>query len=247
MILPRLGSTEALHTCHIEKDRVVYDAVDRSERRHWVFEDAIPGGKHEIGGNQHGALLITLSKQREEHLHLLAILLDIANVVQDQTRHLLELGDLLRQAQFAFGGKQPLHQRGCGGPEHRMALLDQFVAQRRRQMTFPRAWCPDGNDIVSMGDKRTAAQTLNLQSQARREAFPLKGAKGFLARQFGLYQVSLNAPLRAFLTLQACQFVEKALVSQILFARASARCGRMRWPWWAGAVRAAWLSILPVD
>ncbi len=60
MILPRLGSSEARHAGHIENDRVVYHAVDRSERGHRIFEDAIPGRKHQIGGNQHGAVLVAL-------------------------------------------------------------------------------------------------------------------------------------------------------------------------------------------
>lgn len=89
--------------------------------------------------------------------------LDVADIIQDQTRHLLKLGNLLRETQFPLGSKQALDKCCRRGPEHGMSLLDEFVAQGRRDVTFPDAWRPDGNDIVSMGDKRTAAQALNLQ------------------------------------------------------------------------------------
>jgi hypothetical protein len=80
---PRLRGPETPHTGHVENDGVVNDAIDRRQRGHGIFEDAIPGGKHEIGGNEHRALLIALGQQREERLHLITVLLDIANVVQD--------------------------------------------------------------------------------------------------------------------------------------------------------------------
>ena len=128
MVLPRLGGSEALHACHIENDRVVYHAIDCSKRGHRVFEDARPGGKHQVGGNQDGTLLVALGQQRKEHLHLVAILLDIANIVQDQAAYLLKLRNLLRQTQFALGSQQSLHQRGGGTPQDRVTLLDELVA-----------------------------------------------------------------------------------------------------------------------
>ncbi len=48
-------------------------------------------------------LLIAFSQQRKKHLHFIAILLHIAQIVQDQASDLLQLGNFLGQAQFALG------------------------------------------------------------------------------------------------------------------------------------------------
>jgi hypothetical protein len=85
-----------------------------------------------------------------------------------------------------------------------------------REMAFPNARRPDGDDVMSLGHKRSVTQTLDLQAQSSRESLPLKGAEGLLARQLGLCQVPLNAPLLAFFAFQACKLVEKAFMGEIL-------------------------------
>ena len=74
MILLCLSGTEALHSYHIENNRMVDDAIDRSECGHRVFEDAVAGRKHQVGGNHHRTLLIALGQQRKEDLYFVAIL-----------------------------------------------------------------------------------------------------------------------------------------------------------------------------
>ena len=92
--------------------------------------NALPGGEDEIGRDQHAAPFIALSQQREEHLHLLTILLHIADVIQDETGYAIQAGQFLGQAQFALGDQQPLHQRRRGGPQHGVPLPYQVMTHR---------------------------------------------------------------------------------------------------------------------
>lgn len=64
-------------------------AVDGSGRGHGVLEDLFPFAEREIAREHHAAALVAFSQQGEQHLHLLAALLDVAQVVDDQR---VELG-----------------------------------------------------------------------------------------------------------------------------------------------------------
>mgnify|MGYP001209608559 CR=1 FL=1 len=75
---------EAGHLFEFEDDAVVYQAVDGRGGGHLVLEDFVPLGKGQVAGEHDRATLIAVGEQVEEDLHLLARLLDIANVVEDQ-------------------------------------------------------------------------------------------------------------------------------------------------------------------
>jgi len=59
-------------------------AVNRRHRRHRVFENLIPLAEDQIRTQQHTAPFIPLRQQGEKHFHLLATLLQISDVIQDQ-------------------------------------------------------------------------------------------------------------------------------------------------------------------
>ena len=73
------------------------EAVDGGHRGHRVLEDLVPLGEDQVGGDDDGLLLVTLSEEMEEYLHLLGRLLDVADVVDDDGVEALEPGDGLRE------------------------------------------------------------------------------------------------------------------------------------------------------
>ena len=48
------------------------------------FEDLLPLGKWQIAGDHDAAALIAMRQQVEKHLHLLATVLHVADVVDDE-------------------------------------------------------------------------------------------------------------------------------------------------------------------
>jgi hypothetical protein len=46
---------------------------------------------HEIGGNQHRFAFIAFRKKRKEHLHFIAIMLHVANIIEDDTGIFIQL------------------------------------------------------------------------------------------------------------------------------------------------------------
>src|SRR5690606_36205623 len=66
---------------------VVNDAVNGGGRGEGIFEDLVPFGEDEIGGDHHTTALIPFGQEGKEHLHFLSALLDVTNVVED---HYLE-------------------------------------------------------------------------------------------------------------------------------------------------------------
>ena len=97
-------------------------AIHGRRRRHRVFEDLIPFAKHQIARDHDRAALIPFGEQREEHLHLLATLLHIAEIIEDQRLETVQSFEFRREAEIALGGEQPLHDLEGGGKEHEAAL-----------------------------------------------------------------------------------------------------------------------------
>jgi hypothetical protein len=61
-------------------------------------------------GEAHGASLVAIRQEREEHLHLLAVLLDIADVVDDKSLESTKTLQLVGQPQVALRDQEPLDQ-----------------------------------------------------------------------------------------------------------------------------------------
>ena len=77
------GGTIALDLHHIQDDGVMDDAIYGRHRCHRVFEDLIPLAKDQIRGNNHRFAFIAFGEEREEHFHLIALLLHIADVIEN--------------------------------------------------------------------------------------------------------------------------------------------------------------------
>src|SRR6266566_2167290 len=137
----------ALHIHHVQDDGVMDDAINGRHGGHRIFKNPIPFAEDQIGGNQHGFSFIAFCQEGKKHLHFIAIVLHIADVIQDDAAKLVELGEFLRQAQVSFGSQQSLHQRSCTTPEDGMTGQDQLMPNRSQSMTFPHARFSHRNHI----------------------------------------------------------------------------------------------------
>src|SRR5260370_42589321 len=97
------GGTIALDLQHIQNDGVMDDAIYSRHRRHRVFEDLVPLAEHEIRGNHHGSGFIARGQEREEHFHLITVMLHIAHVIEKDAGKLIALGEPLPQLSITFG------------------------------------------------------------------------------------------------------------------------------------------------
>jgi hypothetical protein len=76
---------------------MVHQAVDRRRRGHRVLEDPIPLAEHDVARDDHALAFVARGEEREEHLHLVAALLHVAEVVQDHGVVGVERGEFLLQ------------------------------------------------------------------------------------------------------------------------------------------------------
>jgi hypothetical protein len=81
---------------------VVDQPVNRGHGGHGVLEDAVPLREDEVGRDQDAAPLVAPGQQGKEHLHFVAVMLHVADVIQDQAGEALELGQLLREPQISL-------------------------------------------------------------------------------------------------------------------------------------------------
>ncbi len=103
---------------------------------HRIFENAFPFAEHEIGADQHRFAFIALGKKRKKHLHFVAIVLNVANIIEDDTGIFVQLGQLLGQAQVAFGREEPLHEGACWRPPDGMTRQDELIPKCGQHVTF---------------------------------------------------------------------------------------------------------------
>jgi len=183
MLMVSLVRAVAIDSHHIQNDPVVDHAVDSSHSGHGIFENAFPFTEHEIGADQHGFAFIAFRKKRKKHLHFVAIMLNVANIIEDDTGIFVQFGQLLGQAQIAFGGEEPLHERAGWRPADGMTRQDEFIPKCGEHVTFPDARLPNGYNIDRLLQERSRFESLDLELEGGGEPLEIERAEGFLQRQ----------------------------------------------------------------
>jgi hypothetical protein len=95
MLLVGFFGSIALHARHIQNDRVMHHTINSGQSRHGIFEDALPFRKHQVGGQHHRFAFIAFRQEGKEHLHFIAIMLDLAAVVKNDTGKFVQFGQFL--------------------------------------------------------------------------------------------------------------------------------------------------------
>ena len=150
---------------------------------HRIFENALPITEHKIGADQHRFAFIAIRKERKEHLHFIAIVLYVPNIIEDDTGIFVQFGQLLGQAQIAFGGEEPLHERAGWRPADGMTRQDEFIPKCGEHVTFPDARLPNGYNIDRLLQERSRFESLDLELEGGGEPLEIERAEGFLQRQ----------------------------------------------------------------
>lgn len=127
---------------------MVDDPVDR-RRGHRVLDDAIPLAEDDVARDEDAAALVTFREECEEHLHLVATLLDVADVVEDDGVETVQQRELLFEAQVALGGEQPLYQGVRGGEQDAVAPQYKLVADGADEVRLAATWQAEGEDVVA--------------------------------------------------------------------------------------------------
>ncbi len=63
---------------------MVYQPVDGGRRGHGILEYLLPFAERQVAGQHQAAPFVPFSQQREQHLHFLATLLYVPQVVDDE-------------------------------------------------------------------------------------------------------------------------------------------------------------------
>ena len=114
----------------------MHDAVNGGRGSHRILEDLVPLREHEVGGDHDALAFVAFSQQGEQHFHLSAVVLYVADVVEYQTFDAIEPAQLPRQPQIALGFQQPLDQRGHRRKQYRVPEPRESVPKRRDHMSL---------------------------------------------------------------------------------------------------------------
>ncbi len=198
------------------------DAVDRGGGGHRILEDPVPLAEHEVAGDDHGATLVALGEKREQGLHLVAVLLDVSEVVTNDGVEAVEDGELGFEAKVALGGEQTLNERERRGEQHAVAALDQLVADGAHEVSLAAAGQSEREEIVPALDERALAQGRQLLDDLDRQACALERGEGLVGRETGVLEVARDAATAALVSLELDEVV------QVAFERPSLALGESR-------------------
>ncbi len=137
---------------------VVDDPIDGRGGCHGVFEYLVPLREDEIGRNQHALSLVPLSQEVEEHLHLLLLLLDIADVSYDHGFKAIQAAHFTLQGKVPFCGAQSLDQTVRRDKRYRMTLLYEFMADSGHEVSLAPARQTECQDILGSLQKMAFTQ-----------------------------------------------------------------------------------------
>lgn len=141
--------------------------VDGRCGRHRVLEDPFPVAAHQVAGDQHGAPLIAFRDRSEQDFGFFRALFDVANIIQDQQLDRIEPPQLLRQRRIALGGEQFPHQLRGGTEQHRMAQLNERVADRAGGVALAHSGQTQGQRVRGPFQELAARQLSQLAHQRR--------------------------------------------------------------------------------
>ena len=112
----------------------MHQPVDGGGGGHGVLEDTVPLAEDQVAADQYALALIAFGEEGKQHLHLVTILLKIADVIEDDGGIAIKTAQVFFQAQVVFSPEQALHQLEGGGKEDPVAALDQGLADGAEQM-----------------------------------------------------------------------------------------------------------------
>src|SRR5579863_501904 len=182
MLLVGSFSTIALNAHHIQNYGMMNKTINSSHGGHRIFEDAFPFTKDQISRNHHGFAFIALSQEREEHLHFVTILLDIADIVENHTGEFVQFREGLGQTQISFRCEESLDKCTRWRPKHGITRIGKLISNRCQTMTFADSRFTNGDDISRRFQERSTLETLQLQLKRRGETTERESPKCFLHR-----------------------------------------------------------------
>jgi hypothetical protein len=83
---------------HLEDEGMMDQPIDGRGRGYGILAEPIPLTEDEIAADQHAVAFLAFGQESKEHLHLGAALLQVADIIDDDSRKAIEFMKLLFQA-----------------------------------------------------------------------------------------------------------------------------------------------------
>ena len=146
----------------LQDDAVVHEPVDHRGRRHGVLEDLLPFRERQIACEHDTSSFVTLGQQREQDFHLFAILLHVADVVDDEGTELRETFQHSGETQLAFRQQQFLYKERARREQNAMPPMDELLADGTQQVSLPATGISERKNVLVAVDERALEQSVEL-------------------------------------------------------------------------------------
>src|ERR1700693_670952 len=159
------------------------DAIHGGRGGHRILEDGVPLGEDQVASDQDGATLVAFGQEGEEDLHLLAALLDVADVVEEDGLEAVQALELGGKPQVTLGGEQSLDDLESRREEDGTSLSNQLRAERAEQVGLARSRVTQGDYVDGAIEKGSIAQAGQLRARHSRQPLQIEGRQSLFSRQ----------------------------------------------------------------
>src|SRR6185312_17172967 len=125
---------------HFGNGCMVDEPIDGGERHGLIWKHLAPFAEGLIGGKQQRPQFVAGADELEEDGGLGLVFGDVGEIVENEQRIFVELGDGGFEAELAAGGLQLLYEICGSGVENAGAVLDEREAESCREMRLSPAW-----------------------------------------------------------------------------------------------------------
>ena len=108
---------------------MVHQTVNRCRRGHRVLEDLFPVGEDQVRCDQDAATFVPVGEQSEEHLHFVTAVLNVTDVIDDESVELVESLEFLLQPELGLGPQESLDQQRTWSEVDSPTLQDEFMTE----------------------------------------------------------------------------------------------------------------------
>ena len=112
--------------------------------------------------------MVAVSQHGEQRLHLLAALLDVADVIDDQSRVAGKSFQRPIQFELGFGAQELLDEHVTGSKQDTAVLVHQLLSKSTQQMAFAATRIPEHQDLLMAIQEAALQQYAQLRIGARR-------------------------------------------------------------------------------
>jgi hypothetical protein len=174
-------------------------------------------GEDQVGGDDDGFVFVTLGEKLEEDFHLVAGVLNIADVIDHDGIEAVEACDHLGKPKVAFGGQKLVDQfEGRHEEDSELMAADPLAAEGGGEVGLAAAGQAEAEQVVATAEEIGLEQGRDLAADLFRQPFLIECLEGLALGQVRFLELAVDLALQPIIAFGLEQKSQEALIAPVL-------------------------------